>query len=276
MKANFYLTGNDEIHDVAVSSMYQGCPIEKEYRDVKDYEPSDVAVVFGVYKKAVPFSHFRGYVIEKQKEHGGKTIVLETGYIKRGDGASHYYAAGFNGLNGRADFRNERMPRDRWDQLGVEMKPWRTEKDGVILVAGQVPWDASVQSVNFQEWLNSTICDLRKQTSREIIFRPHPKHPIAIVPGIETSMLPLEQDLARAWALVTFNSNTCVDATLAGVPAIVRDRGAMTWSLGNFSVYEIENPRTPDRQEWANSIAYAQWTLDEMRRGLTWAHLFRN
>lgn len=275
MKANFYLTGNDAVHDRAIMALYNGCPIDKECRNVRNYVPSDVAVVFGVHKKAVAFSNFRGNVIEQQRRHDALTIVLETGYIKRGDGPHDYYAAGFGGLNGHADFRNQGMPSDRWKELDIELLPWRTRQDGVILVCGQVPWDASVQEINFQMWVETTIGDLHKQTGRTIVFRSHPKAPGVVVPNVENSRLTLAHDLARAHAIVTYNSNTCVDATLAGVPAIVRNRGAMTWSLGNFSVSEVENPRLPDRQQWANDIAYAQWKLSEMHNGATWGHLFR-
>lgn len=272
MKANFYLTGNDEVHDRTVKALYEGCPVEKELRPVQDYEPSDVAVVFGVFKKAVPFSRFRGYVIEQQKAVG-KTIVLETGYIKRGDDDNSYYAAGFDGLNGRADFRNKDMPSDRWKTLNVELKPWKSD-DGVVLLAGQVPWDASVQHVNYQEWVIATLADIKRHSRRQVIFRKHPKCNWA-PSDVEVSDLSIEADLERTYAVVTFNSNTCVDATLSGVPAFVRDQGAMTWRLGNFSIYELENPKRPDRQKWANDIAYAQWTRDEMRSGQTWNHLFR-
>ena len=37
----------------------------------------------------------------------------------------------------------------------------------------------------------------------------------------------------------------------------------------------MDPPMGFDRYQWANNIAYAQWTLDEFRRGLAFAHLVK-
>src|SRR5688500_10535810 len=107
-----YLSGNP-VHDRVAKAFYDGCPGEKELAAVTDYKPSDVAVIFGVFKSKVPVSWPRGAVFRQQRSKNLDVIVLETGYINRGDGETHHYAAGFNGLNGRADFKNKGMPDDR-------------------------------------------------------------------------------------------------------------------------------------------------------------------
>ena len=87
------------------------------------YHPCDVAVVFGVGKKRIPISWPRGTIIKKHRAEGKPVIILETGYIKR----ERYFAAGWNGLNGRANFRNQGMPPDRWKALNIEPRPWRAD-----------------------------------------------------------------------------------------------------------------------------------------------------
>jgi len=273
MKTNFYLV-HDEVHNRVIRSLYEGCPTDKELLDVTHYTPSDVAVVFGVYKKAVPFSHYRGQVIEEQRRRQRKTIVLETGYINRGNGPEHHYAVGFNGLNGRADFRNQFSPDDRFRKLGIDVKPWTINENGVVLLCGQVPWDASVQDINMPEWILDMAHLIQQITDREIVFRPHPLAPMSPIKGIEYSTAPVMQDLNRAKTVVTFNSNTAVEAVLEGIPSFSFDVGSMAYAVTDHDLNNIENPKMCDRAQWVYDLAYTQWTLDEMRSGETWAHLF--
>jgi len=75
--------------------------------------------------------------------------------------------------------------------------------------------------------------------------------------------------------VVTFNSNSGVEALLQGVPVLAFDEGSMVWSLCNRSLSDIESPSLPDRAQWLNDLSYAQWTLAEMKEGLAWKHLYR-
>jgi hypothetical protein len=279
MKANFYLTENDEVHNRTIKALYDGCPVDKELRSVQDYEPSDIAVVFGVRKKAVPYSNFRGNVIDRQKANGKRTIVLETGYINRGDEESNHYAVGFDGLNGRADFNNHDSPSDRWQKLGLKLKPWKQGEK--IIVCGQIPWDAAVEHVNHIQWLRDTILSIHEKSERQIVFRPHPKFKnpellthIDVANVCELSNRSLLEDLEDAWAVVTFNSNSGVESLIEGVPVFVDDHGSMAFPVANRNLLYIDNPKKPEREQWAHNLAYCQWTLEEMRSGETWTHLF--
>jgi hypothetical protein len=271
---NFYLTYNDPVHDRVIWAMHDGYNGDKKICDVKDYEPSEIAVVFGVEKGAVEFSKHRGNIMRWQKERGGRTLVLETGYIKRGDDEDSYYAAGFDGLNGNADFRNRNMPSDRFEELGIELKPWREDGE-YILLCGQVPWDASVQHTDHVGWLSSAVEGIRKNTGKPVIFRPHPKGPDFNLPHTTKSTGTLESELEGAFAHVSFNSNSGVDAVLAGVPTFTGSRDAMADEVSNRNFLYLGNPMMPDRKQWANNIAYTQWTLEEMAEGKAWAHLLR-
>ena len=276
----FYLSGNPT-HDRVIQAFYEGCPEEKKLIDGFQYEPSDIAVVFGVYKSKVVVSWPRGQIFRQQRQNNKDVIVLETGYINRGDGEHHHYAAGFNGLNGRADFKNKGMPNDRVRKLGIELKPWR--KGSNLILCGQVPWDASVDHSNHFQWLQQTAEELKK-TGLPVVFRPHPLAKLAPLPGIEYSTVPLKQDLQNAHCVVTFNSNAGVEALLEGVPVYAADEGSMAWPVALKSLSSIAHPLTaiddgsilePDRVQWLNNLSYCQWTLKEMANGEAWTHLFR-
>ncbi len=148
----------------------------------------------------------------------------------------------------------------------------------MVIVCGQVPWDASVQHSDHLGWCSETIAILRATTSRKIIFRPHPVIEGKVdygVSGVEMSKRDMENDLTRAHAVVTFNSNSAVDAAIRGIPVFVADKGSMALGVANTDLSSIENPSTFPRQKWVNDLAYSQWTLSEIAEGLPIAHLTR-
>ena len=57
-----------------------------------------------------------------------------------------------------------------------------------------------------------------------------------------------------------------------GVPVFACSDGSMVWEISE-DFTDLNNPRLYNREEWAHNIAYSQWTMDEMARGLTWNHL---
>jgi hypothetical protein len=270
-----YLSG-DPVHDRALEAFAEGCKGDL-VRDWQ-YEPSEIAVVFGVYKSKVPKSFPRGEIFRQQRSKNKDVIVLETGYINRGDGLTHHYAAGFNGLNGRADFRNKSMPDDRVTilrrQHGLRCLDWR--KDGKhVLLCGQVPWDASVDHIDYPSWLHYIAGQIKHRTDRPVIFRPHPLAKMQLA-GCELSRkATLREDLEDCWAVVTFNSNSGVEAAVEGIPVFTFDAGSMAIPVANMWLDQMERPQMPDRHQWLQDLAYAQWTLEEMKSGAAWKHLNR-
>lgn len=271
MKINVYLSGNP-VHDRALRSFAVGIPEDQTVRLINGfkYEPSEVAVVFGVFKKDIPISWPRGKIIEEQK--GRQTVILETGYLNRGDGPEHHYAAGLNGMNGWADFKNEDSPSDRWEKLGIELKPWKMGSN--ILLCGQVPWDGNVQNVDIVTWLYETAGDLKKLYPHDILYRPHPKAKKALppkLPGCRTSIVPISEDFDDAFCTVIYNSNSGVESLINGIPVICLGEGSMT---KNMASHTLNGLITDDRTQWANDLAYTQWTLEEMSAGESWKQLF--
>jgi hypothetical protein len=188
-----------------------------------------------------------------------------------------YYSAGFGGLNGLAYFRNENSPADRWLDLKTELVPYKENKDGHYLICGQVPTDASVQHIDINEWAANTCKFIKTNFTDNIIYRPHP---LALdrtpsIDGVRTSIMPLSSDLENCKAVITFNSNVGVDATIAGVPVYAEDRGSMVHGLSVDRIGLMRHPIIMDRTKWAFNLAYTQWNLKEMANGLSWQHLMR-
>jgi len=225
----------------------------------------DLAVMWGI-------THFPR-VIQQQKQNNKNYLVWEAGYILDRD---KWKSLGYNGLNGYANFCNKNSPPDRWEQYFSHLiKPWKESGD-YILLTGQVNGDASLRPVHGQVDYQGIVDNLKEYTTLPIHYRkhPHPSKPTAPCPkNAIPSRGTLEEALSGAKCVVTFNSNTCVDAILNGVPCIVLDRGAMAWDVCGHSLSQVNDPPKPSRQQWCYDMAYTQWTMEEIESGETWEHL---
>lgn len=220
---------------------------------------------------AVFWGHKRLKVMAHQKKNGARYLVMERGYI--GD-RFYWTSLGFDGLNGRADFKNREMPEARFRKFFAQyMRPWREAKGKYVLLMGQVPGDASLAGVDIMAWYEGMSVAI-KSAGHQLFFRPHPldKHGLAPA-GVNPIRGELAEVLRGAISVVTYNSNSAVDAIMAGVPAVAVDQGSMAWPVAGHTVSELE--RRPDRMQWGSDIAYAQWAPWEIENGIAWAHLAR-
>lgn len=202
---------------------------------------------------------------EPHVEGGRNVLVMERAYI--GD-RFRWYSLGWNGLNGRALFPKQNDP-SRWDRyFGDEtLKPWHSGKYALVL--GQVTGDAAVRGVNFRQWADDSIEALRSM-GWPVRWRPHPQAPNDCV-ACEPIGGTLDEALAGAGLAVTYNSNSGVDAVLAGTPTVVCDRGGMAFDIAANHVED--DPVKTDRRPWAHRLAWCQWLPGEIESGEAWEHL---
>lgn len=266
---NVFVPKAPEDHVLHLNALAEGYPGAKVLPLDGGYAECDIAVVFGVGKRAVPSSHKRGAIIYEHRFRQKKPVVIvERGFVRR----DFYYGVALNGLNGLGYFGAGNNPSDRWDALGVEIKPWRG--GDYILVCGQVPWDASVQHTDHVAWCKNTVDFIKSKTSRPVRFRAHPDVQDYDY-GIPSSKDSWEDDLAGAHAVVTFSSSSSSMAVLEGVPIFTLDPGSIAFGIGNKEITEesLEFPPRYAREQWAYDLAYSQWTADEMRQGLPWRQI---
>lgn len=194
-------------------------------------------------------------------------LVMERGYLGN---RFEWTSLGWNGLNGRAKFPeiNASWPlaRRRFERnFGDLMKPWQ-RRDGYALIMGQVPNDASCANVNMPHFYRSTAAKLLS-IGYQVRFRPHPLAPEKGTPGYTTKGT-LQEDLGGAALVVNWNSNSGVDAVLAGVPLVACDEGSMAWEVASHS---LDRPVIfPDRTDWAARLAWKQWLPSELADGSAW------
>jgi hypothetical protein len=211
--------------------------------------------------------------ITGQKAVGGEVCILERGYLA--DRFAWTSVSFGGGLNGRGTFRGLHHDGSRWERHFAHlMRPWRKwiwPTAGYALLIGQVPGDNSLRGVDIDAWYRATAAEAARKGS-PVRFRPHPmalqRGILRGVDGVPTLGGSLEDALAGADVVLTFNSNTAVESVLAGVPTVAFDEGSMAWPVTGHAVGEII---TPDRTPWTHWLAWCQWTMDEMRSGDCWA-----
>lgn len=261
---------NDE-HATILTALAAGIP-GAITRPVTQYEPCDIAIIFGGVKKSFAKTWSKEAVLER---HSGRSLIMvEAGLVRR----KLFYQVGWGGFAGHGDFNTEGKPLDlkRWKALGLVAEPWKFRNRNPIVVCGQLPWDVQVQDFDHIGWVQSTVRQLQGMTETPVLFRPHPLNNRPEEYGISRDIWdvrPLVQTLADASAFVTFNSTSAVDAVLAGVPTVAMDRGSFAWSVTAHDLADALVLKPFDRTRWLAELAHAQWAADEMRSGMTWKWL---
>jgi len=212
-----------------------------------------------------------GWRVAQQYVGAKPVLVFERGYV--GD-RQEWTSAGWNGLNGRARFPQVDDRGARWEaHFGHLLHPWRDGGEYALLM-GQVRGDSAIERIDIGRWYAEAVAGLRRH-GLPVVFRPHPveveRGSVPAIDGAPKLRGSLEDALAHAAVVATYNSNTGVDAVLAGVPTIACDEGSMAWPV---TVHGFDEPlQRPDRSEWCARLAWCQWSKDELRNGVAWEHL---
>lgn len=196
------------------------------------------------------------------ESHGGTVLVCENGYIGKDQHGRQHYAISAHGHNGSGWMPNST---GRFDKLGIELKPWRT--DGAhILVCGQrgIGSKTMASPVN---WHEKAAAKIKGLTDKQIRIRPHP--------GKDPPKIPIDDDLVNAWACAIWSSSSGVKALVQGVPVAF---AAPYWIAEDCAV-RLENIAHPicddgKRLQAMEKVANGQWSVEEIEKGLPFA-LFR-
>ena len=215
-------------------------------------------------------------VWEQQKP----TIVLEVGGINRGT----TWKVGLNGINRDAYFGPSSNNNTRANELGLKLSPWKYTGE-YILIAGQ--HDKSLQWKDMPStatWVHDTITFIRAQTSRPIIFRPHPRCPLPAIEHdfkdvkrqtpkqIQNTYDDFDMQFDNIWATVSWSSNPGIHSIINGVPAFTGP-SSLAFDVAEQNLRNIENPLYGDRTQWLNDYAHTEYTIGEISQGIPLKHL---
>lgn len=170
----------------------------------------------------------------------------------------------------------------RMKAAGWEFKPWRgTDKTGaivsdpsrhIIIAGGGRKYYDAHDLPDPVDYIGGIVAHIRAAgCTRKIIYRPKPS--MADVMPVADTVLSRHKSiyevLENAHALVTFGSNACFEALLAGIPSIVLG-DAIARSISSHSVDDIEHPKMvgdEERRRLLTSLAYCQFRESEIVSG---------
>lgn len=193
---------------------------------------------------------------------GGRVVIAENGFLGRDWQGGHWYAMARNFHNGGGwtPTEPEHTPKSqqRWTRIGTELQPWRRSGLEIVVLATRNIGPQGVREPH--GWSHQIAAALAKRTSRPVRVRQHPG---------EKACVPLEDDLAGAYAVVTWGSGAALKALLMGIPVFY---GFPKWigaSAGTLvtSTTDFEYPMRSDRLSMFRQLAYAMWSVDELQTG---------
>ncbi len=222
-----------------------------EIRPKGQPQPGDALILWNRSRSFEPLA-------ERYERAGGIVIVVENGYLpRRPIAAEKAFAISIGKHNGAGRWPNHDAPR-----FPIEMQPWRQDGDHILILPQRGIGSPGVaMPIN---WLRMTQKRIAAMTRRPVQIRKHP--------GVRP-VVALEDDLARAWAVVTWGSGAAIKALVAGVPAFY---SMNNWIGGPAALPlrdDIEHPYLRDRDHLARALSWAQWGESEVRSGEAFAAL---
>lgn len=216
-----------------------------------------------------------GQLIKHAEQNNRDYYFMETGYLGNYRSANNetgrkiYHRIEKNAMQQR---RFLDVPYDRWETLckfnpDLKYSGWskRPGKNILLIMNTEKPFD--FYGVSKAQWVKQTIATIRAHTDRPIVIRE--KAGRAERTTTDNIYDALKNDV---WALVTFNSIAAVEAIQAGIPAFALAPTAAA-PVASADLTQIENPHRPHEDivtKWLASVAYGQFTIDEIVRGQAW------
>ena len=255
----------------------------------------DLGIMFGSWKPERKNLHHevRSAIAKKDKPF----LCIETQLLGRVIfQESQYHRIGINGfLNEAAVFGLEKeYDSKRFDMLGLKYEGWKTNRGDKVIVALQLPGDASLRGMDINEWAIYVLENLRDETDRPIEVRLHPGvsqkgidthlqlmqwqafHNLPDVKFVNGRELPWEEHILDAHCVVAYTSGLSIDAVLNGIPVLACDPGNFAWPISSKNPRQVEHPFMASEDNvkaWLNTLAYCQWSKEEMLNGDAWRHL---
>jgi len=254
----------------------------------------DCYVIFGSWKdRDQPHHNAKREVVASGKPF----ICIETPIFGRKPVKDYIqddcFRVGLNGfLNNRAKFVPEGFYPDNnrlgmmAERLKVDIQPMRKPNSNMILLALQLPGDASLEGQDINEWFRGWVDALEGVNMQKVCRFPQlPRdYNREILDYAEESgwtfqegtWSNLHHTIMHARFTISFSSGFGVDSLIAGTPCVVDSDASFAYELahkGKKNLHNVYMPQDILREQWLSRLAYHQWFLDEMESGECWKHL---
>lgn len=218
---------------------------------IDDPRPGDVVVMWNRYAGW----HETAGLFERR---GADVIVMENGYLGKSWRGGEWFAVARNHHAGAGSWVYGGP--ERWDALGVELKPWRTGGTETLILEQRGIGEPGVASP--MGWAENAAA---KYGGR---IRKHP--------GKFKPLVPLDVDLRNVRQVITWHSGAALQALVEGVPVWY---DFPKW-IGGAAALPLSawpgEPKMDDtaRLEMFRRLAWTNWNLEEIKSGEAFASLF--
>jgi capsule polysaccharide modification protein KpsS len=263
---------------------------------------ADCFLQFNIYNPYLEYKNpARKQAYEYILSSGKPFLVFEEGAFRQFPDYKRF--GWYSYKNGLGDFNDKNVNNSRWLQFkkdtGLEIPPWSSKGEN-ILVIGQLEGDSALIELydagykSFLEYLVEKIYEIRKHTDRHIIVRPHPvdisgfNSILTNLPDVMNVSISnnfssggsslsggagLQKDLDKAHCVITYNSNTGVEAVCQGIPIFALSTTSSIYDIAHTAFEDIERLNyNIDITNWCNKIVYSVWNPTEVASGEMWTH----
>ena len=246
------------------------------HEPVENSLDADAAVIWSVlwYGRMKPNQG----VHQHYRSQGKPVFIIEVGALKRG----LTWKVSLNHITSEGMYPNQHeLDLDRPSKLGLILYPERKDARTTILIATQhqhsLQWS---EMPPIEQWVDTTIQNLRLHTDRRIVVRQHPRFPIRLKNYKDVSFsipnkLPNtydEFDISyNHHCVVNYCSGPSIQAPIRGIPVIC-DQSSLAYPVST-SIRDIENPKLPERDKWFIKLCHTEWTVDEISQGIPQKYL---
>lgn len=240
------------------------------FNGVKESWPEQVDIKNNtVENEPVPNSMFWGFVgnnremVKKLEARKQPFWFTDTPYFGRFDNNNlkpdnHYWRICKNSIHVRY------IPgcnKDRFEKFNIKLKAPDLKGDHILVCPSSPGINGYLERPN---WLDETVEQIKRITDRPIKVRHKPRGKGTSGPAV--AKVPIEEDLKNAWCCVTSCSISAIESVCNGKPVFCDEKSFAT-HIGNTELQDIENPMFVSPEDWLYSLAYQQFTPEEITNG---------
>lgn len=200
------------------------------------------------------------HVAMAAEEKGIPVLIAENAYLGNDWLGDRWYAMSRTHHNGAGFWPDHGGA--RWDSLGASLTSWRSGGAEIVVLPQRGIGPPGVRMP--PDWE----CRVRSRLASygmPVRIRRHPG---------QSTATPLLVDLQNAAAVVTWGSGAGIKALAAGIP-VLHDFGQWIGAQASAPIGEPIRRNDADRLAMFQRLAWAQWTLDEIRSGFAITELLK-
>ena len=237
-----------------------------QFRDLKEL-PREELTMYGILAGS-------GEVYKWCEKENRNFYYLDHGYFTNAHDSPHWLRIT---KNGHCQNVLQQRSTDRYEKhFKQDIKPWNKGKKILVLP----PTNAIANFFSATDWLDETVQTIKENTDREIDVREKPYNPTIEIDHVGATVKVDRPTVHKGninWqdyhATVTYNSNTMIASLANGVPVLCDPVNSAAAPISETDFSMIETPKYGDRIALFSSLAYNNWTLQEIADGTAWRML---